>query len=156
MKIGQGGQMNINILIDASGSMVENGKISIVKYVINAAVGYSKADGSMDLSLYQWGDSIERLNSLGEYRVQGGRSEGSIADFMEAHSEENLLIISDGGFSSKTKKDFRKIQNKENVFFLGVGCDCNFSAIRSLIEKENIFRAQDAITCLRNMTYVEK
>lgn len=150
--------MKVNVLIDASGSMTENGKISIMKYVINAVEGYSAEEESIDLSLYlyQWGDSIEHISNVGEFRSKEGTVEGDVIKFVSEHSKEAVLIISDGGFSRKMKREFRQLQTRENIYFVGVGCDCNFPAIRSLTDDKNVFRAQDIITCLKNMMYVEK
>ena len=148
--------MNVNIVMDGSGSMSENGKVSIMKYIINSAKGYSKEEGTITLSLYQWGDKIECLNDLAEFRIQDVNSEGDIAEFVNKHTGEKILILSDGGFSIKTKKAVRGMQGKENVFCIGVGCDCNFPAIRSLIDDKNIFRPQDIITCLQAMSYTER
>lgn len=148
--------INVNIVMDASGSMSENGKVSIMKYIINSAEGYSKEEGTITLSLYQWGDKIEPLNDLAEFRIRDANSEGDIAEFVGKHTEEEILILSDGGFSAKTKKAVRGMQGKENVFCIGVGCDCNFPAIRSLIDVKNIFKPQDIITCLKTMTYTER
>lgn len=143
---------NVNIVMDASGSMSENEKVSIMKYIINSAEGYSKEDRTITLSLYQWGDTIEFLNDLSAFRIQDGNSEGDIAEFANKHLGEKILILSDGGFSIKTKKAVRRMQGKENVFCIGVGCDCNFPAIRSLIDDKNIFKPQDVITCLQAMS----
>lgn len=148
--------MNVNIVMDGSGSMSENGKVSIMKYIINSAKGYSKEEATITLSLYQWGDKIECLNDLAEFRIQDVNSEGDIAEFVNKHTGEKILILSDGGFSIKTKKAVRGMQGKENVFCIGVGCDCNFPAIRSLIDDKNIFRPQDIITCLQAMSYTER
>ena len=75
---------------------------------------------------------------------------------MNKHTGEKILILSDGELSIKTQKAVRGMQGKENVFCIGVGCDCNFPAIRSLIDDKNIFRPQDIITCLRAMSYTER
>lgn len=147
--------INVNIVMDGSGSMSENGKVSIMKYIINSAEGYSE-EGTITLSLYQWGDKIEPLNDLAEFRIQDVNSEGDIAEFVNKHMGEKILILSDGGFSIKTKMAVRGMQGKENVFCIGVGCDCNFPAIRSLIDDKNIFKPQDIINCLQVMSYKEK
>ena len=74
--------MNVNIVMDGSGSMSENGKVSIMKYIINSAKGYSKEEGTITLFLYQWGDKIECLNDLAEFRIQDVNSEGDITEFV--------------------------------------------------------------------------
>ncbi len=148
--------IHVNIVMDASGSMSENGKVSIMKYIINSAEGYSKEEGTITLSLYQWGDKIEPLNDLAEFRIQDVNSEGDIVEFVNKHMGEKILILSDGGFSIKTKKAVKGMRGKENVFCIGAGCDCNFPAIRSLIDDKNIFKPQDIIACLQAMSYTER
>lgn len=145
--------IKVNIVMDASGSMSENGKVSIMKYVINSAEGHSREDGTITISIYQWGDKIEPLNNLAEFRIQDASSEGDIVEFVNEHRGEKILILSDGGFSIKTKRAVRGMQGKENVFCIGVGCDCNFPAIRSLMDDKNIFKPQDIIACLQVMSY---
>jgi hypothetical protein len=143
--------MNINILIDVSGSMTENGKDSVVKYLIYALKGYEKEEKRISCRLFQWGNDIEELPDLTKLSFQAGSASEKIVGFIKEHLGEKNLIISDGGFSREIKRGIKGIPERKDIYYIGVGCDCNLPVIRNLAASDRIFLSQDVIACLKNI-----
>lgn len=142
--------MDINVIVDVSGSMTENGKDSVVKYLLNAVEGYAARE-EISYRLFQWGDGIESLPDVSGLAFRQGPASRRIAEFIKEHPGERSLILSDGGFSREAEQAMKGIPERKNVYYIGVGCDCDMSAIRRLADADKIFPPQDLITCLKNM-----
>lgn len=147
--------MNVNVLVDASGSMVENGKESVVKYLIYAINGYANEDKRIFIKLFQWGNGIKEIESISKVELGEGRASEEVAVFLRDHSGDKNLIITDGGFTRETKNGIRNIPDKKNIYYVGVGCDCNMPSLRNVADSERIYLAQDAIVCLKKMVNLE-
>lgn len=141
--------MNINVIVDASGSITENGKESVVKYLIYAINGYVNEDDSFSIKLFQWGSSLKEIESISKAKLGEGVASDKVVEFLRNHSREKNLIITDGGFTREIKNGIRTISNRKNIYYVGVGCDCNMPSLRSVADSEHIYLAQDAIACLK-------
>lgn len=64
--------MDVNILVDVSGSMTENGKDSVVKYLLYAIKGYADEGKGFSYRLFQWGDAVEEITDLSGLSFQAG------------------------------------------------------------------------------------
>lgn len=147
--------MKVNIFVDVSGSMTENGKDSVVKYLLYSIEGYANEEKRISCRLFRWGNDVEEVLDLSKLSFQVGNASEKIVEFIKAHPGEKNLIISDGGFSRETKREIKGILERKDIYYIGVGCDCNLPAIRNLADSGKIFLSQDVITCLRNMVDVE-
>lgn len=143
--------MHINIIVDISGSMTENGKDSVVKYLLNAIEGYAVREKRIAYRLFRWGDEIESISDVSGLSFRKGPASDRIAEFIKEHSGERCLILSDGGFSRKTEQGMKRILERKDIYYIGVGCDCDLSMIRRLADSDKIFSSQDVIACLKNM-----
>lgn len=147
--------MKVNILVDVSGSMTENGKTSVVKYLLHSIEGYAKEEKRLSCRLFQWGNEVEEVADLKGLSFRAGSASEKIATFIREHAGEKHIIISDGAFASEIRKEIKKIPERGSIYYIGVGCDCDFPAIRTLANGDKVFPAQDVITCLKNMFDVE-
>lgn len=143
--------MNVNVLVDASGSMVENGKEAVVKYLLYAINGYANEDKRLFIKLFLWGSSLKEIESISKAELGEGRASEEVAGFLRDHSKDMNLVITDGGFTRETKNGIRNILDRKDIYYVGVGCDCNMPSLRNVADSEHIYLAQDVIACLRKM-----
>ncbi|TGX98813.1 hypothetical protein E5357_07565 [Hominisplanchenecus murintestinalis] len=141
--------MNVNVLVDASGSMTENDKESVVKYLLYAINGYANGDNSFSIKLFQWGNRLIEVESVFKVEIEEGRASDEVVEFLRNHSEDKNFIITDGGFTREIKNGIRTIPDRKDIYYVGVGCDCNMPSLRSVADSEHIYLAQDAISCLK-------
>lgn len=144
--------MSINIIVDVSGSMTENGKDSVVRYLLYAIEGYCKEEKINEYKVFRWGKQLEELAEPYKLSFDSGKATNELLEFLNNHIDDKNLIISDGGLSRDTKKGIKDISNRNNLYYLGVGSDCDLAAIRAVAMPDKIFMAQEVISCMRSIT----
>ena len=99
------------LLIDTSGSMIENEKSSILMYIYRP---FKKIIGDRLLA-YSWGDEIKEISKVSELKMQGKINNETTEKFLN-NLEENshLVIMSDGSFETDI---FKKLEKKVNIYF---------------------------------------
>ncbi len=148
--------MMIDVLIDVSGSMSENGKDAVVKYLLYAINSYIVENTASSIKMFQWGQDIHEIESTAQIEFGAGKATEKIADFLCKDKGEMSIVITDGGFSRKIKNEIKKMQNREYIYYIGVGCDCNLPSLRNVADLEHIYNAQDIITCLKKIEVLER
>jgi hypothetical protein len=127
------------LLIDTSGSMIENEKRSILKYVYRP---FKTIIGDRLLA-YSWGDEIKEVSKVSELRMQGKINNETTEKFLN-NLEENshLVIMSDGSFETDI---FKKLEKKVNIYFVGIGSDVDKKILEYTFGKNNYFEAYDIL-----------
>ena len=127
------------LLIDTSGSMIENEKRSILKYVYRP---FKTIIGDRLLA-YSWGDEIKEVSKVSELRMQGKINNETTEKFLN-NLEENshLVIMSDGSFETDI---FKKLEKKVNMYFVGIGSDVDKKILEYTFGKNNYFEAYDIL-----------
>ena len=94
------------LLIDTSGSMIENEKPSILMYIYRP---FKTIIGDRLLA-YSWGDKIKEVSKVSELRMQGKINNETTEKFLN-NLEENshLVIMSDSSFEIDI---FKKLEKK--------------------------------------------
>ncbi len=141
--------MNMNIIVDVSGSMTENGKDSVVKYLLYAIDGFSRDNNLGEYKIFQWGKRLDEVVEPFKLSFDSGKVSDELLSFLNNHIDEKNIIISDGGFSREIKKGIKEIPDKKNIYYLGIGSDCDIAAIRAVAMPNRIFAAQEVISCMR-------
>lgn len=137
------------ILIDTSGSMMEDGKKSVIMYVINAI----KNTLTEKSSVYTWDNEIKPFSG----KIKFGTSNGSnsISRFFDEHNDEPIILITDGCFSSNIKSIIKKHSNK--LVCILVGIDSSIVGMQRTIGVNNTFEASDTVACIsRYLSLKEK
>lgn len=132
--------MNNLILIDTSGSMMEDGKKSVIMYVINTIRNTLPEEPSV----YTWDKEIKPFSGKLEFGTTN--SLGTFSSFLDEHNDEPLLLITDGCFSSNIKSIIKK-HSKKLVCIL-VGIDSNIITLQRTIGVNNTFEASDTVACI--------
>ena len=127
------------LLIDTSGSMIENEKRSILKYVYRP---FKTIIGDRLLA-YSWGDETKEVSKVSELRMQGKINNETTEKFLN-NLEENshLVIMSDGSFETDI---FKKLEKKVNIYFVGIGSDVDKKILEYTFGKNNYFEAYDIL-----------
>lgn len=127
------------LLIDTSGSMIENEKSSILMYIYRP---FKTIIGDRLLA-YSWGDKIKEVSKVSELRMQGKINNETTEKFLN-NLEENshLVIMSDGSFETDI---FKKLEKKVNIYFVGIGSDVDKKILEYTFGKNNYFEAYDIL-----------
>ena len=127
------------LLIDTSGSMIENEKPSILMYIYRP---FKTIIGDRLLA-YSWGDEIKEVSKVSELRMQGKINNETTEKFLN-NLEENshLVIMSDGSFETDI---FKKSEKKVNIYFVGIGSDVDKKILEYTFGKNNYFEAYDIL-----------
>lgn len=127
------------LLIDTSGSMIENEKPSILMYIYRP---FKIIIGDRLLA-YSWGDEIKEISKVSELKMQGKINNETTEKFLN-NLEENshLVIMSDGSFETDI---FKKLEKKVNIYFVGIGSDVDKKILEYTFGKNNYFEAYDIL-----------
>ncbi|WP_338994500.1 vWA domain-containing protein [Fusobacterium polymorphum] len=127
------------LLIDTSGSMIENEKSSILMYIYRP---FKTIIGDRLLA-YSWGDEIKEISKVSELKMQGKINNETTEKFLN-NLEENshLVIMSDGSFETDI---FKKLEKKVNIYFVGIGSDVDKKILEYTFGKNNYFEAYDIL-----------
>ena len=127
------------LLIDTSGSMLENEKPSILMYIYRPF----KIIIGDKLLTYSWGNEIKEVSKVSELRMEGKNNNEATEKFL-SNLEENshLVIISDGSFEIDV---FKRLEKKVNIYFVGIGSDVDRKILGYTFGKNNYFEAYDVL-----------
>ena len=127
------------LLIDTSGSIIENEKSSILMYIYRP---FKTIIGDRLLA-YSWGDEIKEISKVSELKMQGKINNETTEKFLN-NLEENshLVIMSDGSFETDI---FKKLEKKVNIYFVGIGSDVDKKILEYTFGKNNYFEAYDIL-----------
>ena len=92
----------INVLIDSSGSMNEDGKLSALKYLLYAITNVIREqyNDMIDFEFVQWSTDISKLEKLNMLVTNGKLNECVLNEYFEFNSPDSIIFISDGNFDA--------------------------------------------------------
>lgn len=130
------------IIMDASGSMAEEGKKTVAVYLVHTVCDLLRNEwGCTEYSVYTWNREIEL--SKGKIDCKGKTDEDKLEEFLEQNKDSRVLVISDCRFS---KKGWKTLED-EGVLLLKVGSENISAGVGNAFRKRNIFEAVDAAEC---------
>lgn len=131
----------LNVLIDTSGSMVEDCKNAVVKYLLNAITSY---DGIVVTNCYLVGNQCIKVEDMSGLKITyGGQMKATAINdyFREISAQENTLLISDGCFDYDTEKSISK--QRDNVVCIAVGEDAMLNNLQHCSKNKKVYLAED-------------
>lgn len=129
----------LNVLIDTSGSMAEDCKNAVIKYLLNAITSY---DGIEVKNYYLVGNQCIKIEDIAGLKITyGGKMTTNAINgcFREISDEENTLLISDGCFEVDTEKAI----SKHNVVCVAVGEDAMLNNLQRCSKNKKVYLAED-------------
>ena len=141
---------NINIIVDASGSMGEDEKNAVVKYLLNGMSSVLK-NNSLDISLnlYQWGIETKKIDNIEKAKISfaGKNTLKGLDELLPLlDSQEAVILISDGNFESEVKKKIEELSN--NILPIYVGVDANRTILQDISTSKMVYSVVDFVQAL--------
>lgn len=133
----------IDVLIDASGSMNEEGKLSALKYLLYAMMNIIKEhnNGVIDFEFVQWSTEATRLEKLNMLTAKGKLNENCLSKYYGTNSPDGVIFISDGNFNVSLRTVILNIS--KNIFVVSVGLDSNDYNLKMVSSDSVVYKACD-------------
>lgn len=141
----------INIIVDASGSMAEDDKNAVVKYLINSIcnVKQTKEFYDVEFVLFQWGSNSVRFENIENAKLEF-KGKTSYDDFKQIEDEIEyefpMILISDGGFSKNDKVKIEKLSKQIIPIFIGI--DANKAILKDIATDKVVYSVPDFMQAL--------
>lgn len=134
------------MVVDASGSMAEDDKNAVVKYLLNGISNVTELMDfrNVDFVLYQWGQTSKKIESLEKAKIEFvGKSPLSGLDELSQMIDENqsLIFISDGNFNSGDKASIKKLSKYIVPIFVGI--DANRTILQDIATEGIVYSVTD-------------
>lgn len=144
----------VNILVDASGSMAEDDKNAVVKYLLNGISNVIESSEFQDIefAFYQWGKTSKKIDSLEKAKIEfAGKSSMSGLEELKKMIDENdpMLLISDGNFNSGEKTHIKKLS--VNIIPIFVGIDANRAMLKDIATERVVYSVTDFMQAIYNI-----
>lgn len=131
----------LNVLIDTSGSMGEDCKNAVVKYLLGTIISCA---GTGYLNCYLAGNQCTKVENLSGVKITyGGQMTPNAINsyFNEALGDDKTLLISDGCFDVDVEKAISKFRDK--VICVAVGEDAMISNLQRCSRNKKVYLAED-------------
>ena len=136
----------VNIIVDASGSMAEDDKNAVIKYLLNGicnVMGTPDFEG-IEFALYQWGQDSKKIENLEKAKIEfaGKSSLSGLEDLKQLIDEnETMIFVSDGNFNSGDKAQIKKMS--ANIIPIFVGIDANRTILQDIATEKVVYSVTD-------------
>ncbi len=136
----------VNIVVDASGSMSEDDKNAVVKYLLNGICNIMGTTdfGNIEFVLYQWGQESKKIENLEKAKIEfAGKSPISGLEELKQMIDENqtMIFVSDGNFNSGDKVQIKKMSVKIIPIFVGI--DANRTILQDIATEKVVYSVAD-------------
>lgn len=137
----------IDIIVDISGSISENGKAAVVKYLLYSIKNifmreeYSK----YKVNLLQWSDKMMDVNSIAELRFNGTLNDEVMKKYLDGLEEKDaIILLTDGSFPTKIRNVFRNISEKKiKLYCVAIGAEADIFGLKKISTYPVIFNSAD-------------
>ena len=133
----------INVLIDSSGSMNEDGKLSALKYLLYAITNVVREqyNDMIDFEFVQWSTDISKLEKLNMLVTNGKLNECVLNEYFEFNSPDSIIFISDGNFDASLRTAILNVS--KNIYVVCVGLDSDEYNLRMVSTDSVVYKACD-------------
>jgi len=144
----------VNIVVDSSGSMKEDDKNAIVKYILNGINNILEKEEFKDyeFELFQWGACTKKIENFEKAKIEFlGRTKDKEFDILINLMDKRgtILLISDGNFSRSEKEKLKNLEMK--IVPIVVGSDANKSMLQYISTSQIAFSAVDLLQAIKNI-----
>lgn len=142
----------LNILVDASGSMAEDAKNNVVSYLLSCVRGATQRNAQDTvLNVHQWGTDTGSLDLSQKFKITYGGAPNADALEQIARAAEPgapWLLISDGMFNRDIQKKLKELF--PNLIAVSVGADADTYVLKRLCDRP-AYGAADIMTALSEL-----
>ena len=141
--------MIVHIIIDASGSMIEDSKNGIIKYMLTGMkhIHARNSTSNTEYKVYQWGRKTAYLGTLADYEkvlYEGNVTEEGVNILLDLiPKEDTILLLSDGNISEKEGALLKSAF--ENIFSIAVGADADLYSLEDICNRARVYYPIDYI-----------
>lgn len=133
--------MKLNLILDASGSLSENGKDSVARMLLLSARRLCGVLPDLELRAYRWREDIVPLPPDVPPDFSGRADPDALNRFLAERREEAALLLTDGGELPEKPGD--------RLFIVAVGGDCDRDRLGGAVGREDrVFPGSDLPGCL--------
>ena len=136
----------LNVLIDTSGSMAEDCKNAVVKYLINTIASHDEYEIK---NYYLIGDQYEHITDVTGLKIlYGGQITASAVNgyFREISGDTKTLLISDGCIDSDAEKSISA--HRDAVVCVAVGEDAMLGNLQRCSKDKKAYLAEDVTAAI--------
>lgn len=156
MAVSSGNRSKLYIVLDASASMTEGGKIMLMRGIARAVEQYVRfgiADVEIKLISLNSGIKFIEWNPDDEFpdeffECDGSASFAALPDFLNLASDEKVLLLTDGCWSKEDIESFRLWKSKlppDTVRLVKIGADYT-----QLLDSDGVFSTDEFFVALDN------
>ncbi len=141
--------MRVHIIIDASGSMIEDSKNGIIKYMLEGMnhIHNRTSASNAEYKLYQWGKKTAYIGTLSAYEkivYEGTTTEEGLNILLDLiPKKDTILLLSDGNISEKEGALLKSAF--ENLFSIAVGADADIYSLEDICSRTKVYNSIDYI-----------
>ena len=140
------------VLVDVSGSMMEEGKGSVVRYLLHAIEAlYTNEYTQTDYKIFMWNDEIVEYNPDTKIVFNGKNNEMTLSEFLKKCYDKSLLFMGDGNYSDKVMKVISECKTERKLALM-IGADCNRGKLQRVFGTSKIYDAADVAACISDLT----
>lgn len=141
----------VNIVVDASGSMAEDDKNAVIKYLLNGICNVMGTTdfGDIEFVLYQWGQESKKIENWEKAKIEfAGKSLLSGLEELKQMIDENqtMIFVSDGNFNREDKAQIKKMS--KNIIPIFVGIDANRTILQDIATEKVAYSVTDFMQAL--------
>ena len=138
----------VNIVVDASGSMAEDDKNGVVKYLLNGINNIIETNLFDDVKfiLYQWGQEIKKFENFEKAKIEfaGGSNSLGLEEIKKLLSKDQIIIfISDGNFDLEYKVQLKDLST--NIITIFIGLDANRAILKDIATENVVYSVTDFV-----------
>lgn len=141
----------VNIILDASGSMAEENKNVVVKYLLNGILNNIEFS-NIEFELFQWCKNSKKIENLKNFKIEFiGKSDILGLAILEKYinKENSILFISDGNIDLKEKQKIKSMSN--NIVCIFIGVDSNKSTLKDIATNNGVYSVVDFLQTLNEL-----
>lgn len=143
----------VDILIDTSGSMAEDGKYAVIQNLIYTISRVLKKDEykSYQVNILQWSENIEVIRKVSDLQFSGRISSVALKEYLDnEEAAQVILLISDGNFSNKEKNIFKN-SNSKYFYCMAVGLDADTFTLKKIASSGYVFEVPNIMSALKKV-----
>ena len=138
----------VNIVVDASGSMAEDDKNGVVKYLLNGINNIIETNVFDDVKfiLYQWGQEIKKFENFEKAKIEiaGESNFLRLEELKKLLSKDQIIIfISDGNFDLEYKVQLKDLST--NIITIFIGLDANRAILKDIATDNVVYSVTDFV-----------
>ena len=89
----------VHVIIDASGSMREEGKTAALGYLLHTILHILKSSPfqNMECVFFQWSHEVRKLETIRNLKIEGRICGHALEEYFQDRPADAMILISDGG-----------------------------------------------------------